>query len=151
MKKIFLAIITISSISIFSCKSEKEEVKTETVTTIDSTKIETTTAEKANNYQGTYKGTLPCYKDECKEVELEIKLLPNKGYIYSTKRLGIDKEMIMTTGTFNFEADGNTIVLPEIANVPNAFLIEDGKIIQLNKDKQKIESADSAKFVLTKQ
>ena len=66
------------------------------------------------------------------------------------KRLGVDKEAMMTTGTFKFEADGNTIVLPEIANVPNAFLVEEGKIVQLDKNKQKIESADSAKFVLTK-
>ena len=57
----------------------------------------------------------------------------------------------MTTGTFQFKEDGNTIVFPEIANVPNAFLVEEGKIIQLDKNQKKIESADSAKFVLTKE
>ena len=50
-----------------------------------------------------------------------------------------------------FKEDGNTIVFPEIANVPNAFLVEEGKIIQLDKNQKKIESADSAKFVLTKE
>ena len=45
---------------------------------------------------------------------------------------------IMTTGTFQFKEDGNTIVFPEIANVPNAFLVEEGKITQLNKNQKKM-------------
>jgi uncharacterized lipoprotein NlpE involved in copper resistance len=150
MKKIILATLTTVALTTFSCKSEKEDVKNEVETTIDSTKIEATTAEKLNQYEGTYNGTLPCFTNDCKEVEVEIKLLPNKGYVYSTKRLGVDKDKLMTTGTFHFEKDGNTIVLPEIANVPNAFFVENGKIIQLDKDQKRIETADSAKFELIK-
>ncbi|MFV0145015.1 copper resistance protein NlpE [Empedobacter falsenii] len=151
MKKIILATFTIAAFVVSSCKSETEPVKNESETVEDSLKVETKTAENSIQFDGTYKGVLPCFEKECKEVEMEIKLLPNKGYIYSTKRIGLDKTALMTTGTFQFKEDGNTIVFPEIANVPNAFLIEEGKIIQLDKNQKKIESADSAKFVLTKE
>ena len=149
MKNVILATFAVAALLITSCKSENEQVKNEVENKVDSA-TEVKTAEKSIKYEGSYKGILPCFEKDCKEVEMEIKLLPNSGYVYSTKRLGVDKEAMMTTGTFKFEADGNTIVLPEIANVPNAFLVEEGKIVQLDKNKQKIESADSAKFVLTK-
>lgn len=153
MKKIILATLTIAAFFVSSCKTEVEKVKDEENSKEYKVGIEigNVSAEKSIQYEGTYKGILPCYEKDCKEVEMEIKLLPNKGYVYSTKRLGLDKMAIMTTGTFQFKEDGNTIVFPEIANVPNAFLVEEGKIIQLDKNQKKIESADSAKFVLTKE
>lgn len=153
MKKIILATFTIAAFVVSSCKTEVEKVKDEENSKEYKVGIEigNVSAEKSIQYEGTYKGILPCYEKDCKEVEMEIKLLPNKGYVYSTKRLGLDKMAIMTTGTFQFKEDGNTIVFPEIANVPNAFLVEEGKITQLNKNQKKIESADSAKFVLTKE
>jgi len=153
MKKIILATFTIAAFVVSSCKTEVEKVKDEENSKEYKVGIEigNVSAEKSIQYEGTYKGILPCYEKDCKEVEMEIKLLPNKGYVYSTKRLGLDKMAIMTTGTFQFKEDGNTIVFPEIANVPNAFLVEEGKIIQLDKNQKKIESADSAKFVLTKE
>lgn len=151
MKKIILATFTIAAFVVSSCKSETEPVKNDVENVEDSVKVEAKTAEESIQYEGAYKGILPCYEKDCKEVEMEIKLLPNKGYVYSTKRLGLDKMAIMTTGTFQFKEDGNTIVFPEIANVPNAFLVEEGKIIQLDKNQKKIESADSAKFVLAKE
>jgi len=127
MKKIILATFTIAAFVVSSCKSETEPVKNEVENVEDSVKVEAKTAEESIQYEGAYKGILPCYEKDCKEVE------------------------IMTTGTFQFKEDGNTIVFPEIANVPNAFLVEEGKIIQLDKNQKKIESADSAKFVLTKE
>lgn len=153
MKKIILATFTIAAFVVSSCKTEVEKVKDEENSKEYKVGIEIghVSAEKSIQYEGTYKGILPCYEKDCKEVEMEIKLLPNKGYVYSTKRLGLDKMAIMTTGTFQFKEDGNTIVFPEIANVPNAFLVEEGKIIELDKNQKKIESADSAKFVLTKE
>ncbi|MFV0178962.1 copper resistance protein NlpE N-terminal domain-containing protein [Empedobacter falsenii] len=151
MKKIFLATFTIAAFVVSSCKNETESVNKEVENANDSLKMDTLSMEKSIQFDGIYKGTLPCFEKDCKEIEMEIKLLPNKGYVYSTKRLGLDKMAIMTTGTFQFKEDGNTIVFPEIANVPNAFLVEEGKITQLNKNQKKIESADSAKFVLTKE
>ncbi|MCA4808413.1 MULTISPECIES: copper resistance protein NlpE [Empedobacter] len=153
MKKIILATFTIAAFVVSSCKTKVEKVKDEENSKEYKVEIEigNVSAENSIQFEGTYKGILPCYEKDCKEIEMEIKLLPNKGYVYSTKRLGLDKMAIMTTGTFQFKEDGNTIVFPEIANVPNAFLVEEGKITQLNKNQKKIESADSAKFVLTKE
>lgn len=147
MKNYILALFTLTSLIIFSCKSEKEEVNTE----IETTDSITEPTEKLINYEGTYKGVFPCEKGDCKTIEMEVKLLPNHGYVYSTKRAGVDKMALKTTGVFEFEKDGTIIVLPEIADAPNGYLLEDGKITRLDKNKNKIITADSAKFILTKE
>jgi hypothetical protein len=148
MKNYFLALFTLTTLVIFSCKSEKEDVNTEVEIT-DTIASEPT--EKLINYEGVYKGVFPCEKGDCKNVEMEIKLLPNHGYVYSTKRTGVDKMALKTTGVFEFEKDGTIIVLPEIADAPNGYLLEDGKIVRLDRNKNKITTADSAKFVLNKE
>lgn len=147
MKNYILALFTLTSLIIFSCKSEKEDVNTETEIT-DTIAVPT---EKLINYEGTYKGVFPCEKGDCKDIEMEIKLLPNHGYIYSTKRVGVDKMVLKTSGVFEFEKDGTIIVLPEIADAPNGYLLEEGKIRRLDKDRNKIATADSAKFILNKE
>jgi len=150
MKKVILASFAIFSLSVISCENKKEQVKNEQEV-VDSTMIKLETGNEPINYEGKYKGTIPCFEKDCKDVEMEVELLPHQGYVYSTKRVGVDKEFLKTTGVFEYEKDGNTIVLPEIANVPNGFSIEKGKIVQLNKNRKKVETADSAKFVLLKQ
>ncbi|UWX65855.1 copper resistance protein NlpE [Empedobacter stercoris] len=151
MKKIFLATFTIAAFVVSSCKNETESVNKEVENANDSLKMDTLSMENSIQFDGIYKGTLPCFEKDCKEVEMEIKLLPNNGYVYATKRLGIDNYAVMTTGVFQLKEDGKTIVLPEIANVPNAFLVEEGKIRQLDKNQKKIETADSIQFVLIKE
>ena len=151
MKKVIFTLFAASALFLTSCKNEKDPVNSDRENMIDTIQTDVKTAENSINYDGTYKGILPCFEKDCKEVEMEIKLLPNNGYVYSTIRLGLDDHAIMTTGTFQFKEDGHTIVFGEIANVPNAFLVEEGKIIQLDRNQQKITSADSAKFVLIKE
>ena len=77
MKKIILATFAIAAFVVSSCKSEKEPVKNEVENVEDSTKVEAKTAENSIQFDGTYKGILPCYEKDCKDVEMEIKLLPN--------------------------------------------------------------------------
>lgn len=153
MKKIFVALTLGLTFTIMSCKNDAETVKTtETTDTIkiDSANVDTHNAQTSLDYEGTYEGVLPCLKSDCKEIELKLQLMPEGVFVYSTKRLGIDNEELMTTGTYHFEEDGNTIVLDQIANVPNAFFISEGKIYQLDKDQKKIEGPDAEKYILLK-
>ncbi|HEY4539395.1 MAG TPA: copper resistance protein NlpE N-terminal domain-containing protein [Faecalibacter sp.] len=153
MKKIFVALTLGLTFAMLSCKNDAESVKSTNTTDtikIDSTTVDTHTAQTSIDYEGTYEGVLPCIKSECKEIELKLQLMPDGVFVYSTKRLGIDQEELMTTGTFHFENDGNTIVLDQIANVPNAFFISEGKIYQLDKDQKKIEGPDAEKYILLK-
>jgi uncharacterized lipoprotein NlpE involved in copper resistance len=149
MRKSILFSLFLLTITIISCNKEKDVIdnEVEDITQIEAPK----TAENSLNYEGTYEGTLPCLKDDCKEVELSIKLLPDHHYIYSVKRINIDNEPLLTTGIFEFEKDGNTIVLPSIANVPNSFLIKENKIYQLDKNQERIKGENAEKFVLNKQ
>jgi len=153
MKKIFVALTLGLTFAMLSCKNDAESVKSTNTTDtikIDSTTVDTHTAQTSIDYEGTYEGVLPCIKSDCKEIELKLQLMPDGVFVYSTKRLGIDQEELMTTGTFHFENDGNTIVLDQIANVPNAFFISEGKIYQLDKDQKKIEGPDAEKYILLK-
>lgn len=153
MKKIFVALTLGLTFAMLSCKNDAESVKSTNTTDtikIDSTTVDTHTAQTSIDYEGTYEGVLPCIKSDCKEIELKLQLMPDGVFVYSTKRLGIDQEELMTTGTFHFENDGNTIVLDQIANVPNAFFISEGKIYQLDKNQKKIEGPDAEKYILLK-
>lgn len=136
-----------------SCKNETETV--DTINTNDTIQLEdsistASNAENSIDYIGSYEGILPCIDTNCKEIELSLKLMPDNIFVYSTKRIDIDKEALMTTGTYHFEQDGNTIVLDQISNVPNAFFIAEGKIYQLDKEQNKIEGANAEKFILKK-
>ena len=148
MRKSILLSLFLLTITIISCNKEKDVLDKEVK---DITRIEAPEkAENNLNYEGTYEGILPCIERDCKEIELSIQLLPDHHYIYSTKKIGIDNEPLLTAGVFEFEKDGNTIVLPSIANVPNSFLIEDNQIYQLDKNQQKIKGPNASRFILKK-
>ena len=153
MKKIIVALTLGITLITISCGKEAETVST---TITDTITADTLTVDSEHNaqtsldYQGTYQGVLPCVKSDCKEIELSVQLLPDDVFIYSTKRVGIDSEELMTTGNYHFEKDGNTIVLDQIANVPNSFFIAEGKIYQLDENQKKIGGPDAEKFILMK-
>ena len=148
MRKSILLSLFLLTITILSCNKEKDVLDKEVE---DITRIEAPeTSENNLNYEGTYEGILPCIESDCKEIELSIQLLPDNHYIYSTKKIGIDDEPLLTAGIFEFEEDGNTIILPAIANVPNSFLIKENKIYQLDKNQKIINGPNANRFVLSK-
>lgn len=148
MRKSILLSLFFLSLTFISCNKEKDvlDKEVEGITQIETPK----TIENSLNYEGTYEGILPCIESDCKEIELSIQLLPDHHYIYSTKKIGIDDEPLLTAGVFEFEEDGNTIVFPSIANVPNSFLIEKKQIYQLDKNQQKIKGPNASRFILKK-
>ncbi|MBS7332049.1 MAG: copper resistance protein NlpE N-terminal domain-containing protein [Weeksellaceae bacterium] len=152
MKKISISFLLTGAFIFIACGNDKESVQS---TTINDSIIVDTIADHHNaknslDYEGTYEGILPCINSDCKEIELTLKLMPDNMFVYSTKRVGIDNEELMTTGTYHFEEDGNTIVLEQIANVPNSFFVSEGKIYQLDKNQKKIEGNDAEKYILLK-
>lgn len=149
MNKVIVAVIAFASLFIISCNTETKKVEDEELTITPSPEETGLTAEKANNYFGTYVSTLPCPDEDC-QVELSLELLPDYNFVYSTQRIGIDKEAMFTAGTYHFEKDGNTLVLNEIANVPNAFLVGDNEIYQLDEKQQRIGGPNAEQYILKK-
>lgn len=147
MKKLlFLSLISLPFI-FTSCNKEKKTLENEVN---DIEVIETPKVLDITQYEGTYQGILPCIKNDCDEIELTVQLLPNNNFIYSTKRVGIDDEPLMTTGIFEVNEEKNIITLEQIADVPNSFYLADGKIYQLDKNEEKITGPNADKFVLLK-
>ena len=152
-KTLYTFLIVTGTLALVNCKDEANKVNATDMNdsiTITDTINEAKNAKNSIDYFGTYEGVLPCFKSDCKEIELSIQLIENDVFIYSTKRLGIDQEPLMTTGNYHFEDNGNIIVLDQIANVPNAYYISEGKLYQLDKDKKKIEGENAKKYILLK-
>lgn len=148
MNKVLVTLLGVGCFLISSCKTETTKISDEN-TVEEVSAVPAVTAEEANDYIGVYSTTLPCPTDDCR-VELSLELLPNKSFIYSTQRVGIDKEPLSTVGNFHFEKDGNTILLNEISNVPNAFLISEGKLFQLDEKQQRITGPNAEEYTLNK-
>ncbi|RLZ12621.1 copper resistance protein NlpE [Faecalibacter macacae] len=153
MKKISITFLIAGSFIFTSCGNDKDSVqstKTNDSIVVTDTIVDSHNAKNSLDYEGIYEGILPCINSDCKEIELSLKLMPDNMFVYGTKRVGVDKEELMTTGTYHFEEDGNTIVLEQIANVPNSFFVSEGKIYQLDKNQKKIEGDDAEKYILLK-
>lgn len=153
MKKALYTFFFVAGIfAVVNCKNEGKVNGTsedDSISTSD-TITHSPNAKNSIDFYGTYEGILPCFNGDCKEIELSIQLMDNDVFIYSTKRVGVDKEPLMTTGNYHFEANGNIIVLDQIANVPNAFYVSEGKIYQLDKEHKKIEGENAEKYILLK-
>ena len=158
--RIFNLAITALIICFSSCtdNGKKSEVtNNDTVSTMkmatDSNVItaaidSTHTAENSLDWKGTYKGIVPCA--DCDGIQTEIMLHSDKTYMISTKYLA-SKSMkeTMSDGKFKW-VNGSTIQLEGLKEGPSIYAVEENKIVQLDKDGKKIEGANAAKYILTK-
>ena len=107
------------------------------------------TAQNSLDWQGIYKGVLPCA--DCEGIETEIMLHADSSYMISTKYLGKkDKAAIKGDGKFIW-VDGFHIQLQGIKNAPSTYFVSENRITQMDMAGKKIEGASAEKYVLNKQ
>ena len=158
--RILKMFIFLSVVALCSCKGEgkkEEAVSTDTVSTMkmitDSNVITAAidTVHTANNsldWDGTYKGTLPC--SDCEGIETELQLNKDMTYAKTTRYLGKKVSIPSTAHVTFIWKDGSHVFLQGLTNEPSTYFVAENKIFQLDMQGKKVEGSLADKYTLTK-
>ena len=148
MKRQILA-LTLLTLTFASCK---KEVKTETATPVAAVDSTTTvpdmhTSENALDWDGTYKGVIPCA--DCPGIETELTLREDKTYSLSVLYQDREKKPTVTQGSFTFDPTGSIITLDKAGN-HSQYKVKEGCLAMLDADGKEIEGGLKTNYVLNK-
>jgi copper homeostasis protein (lipoprotein) len=101
------------------------------------------------DWNGTYKGTMPCA--DCEGIETVITLTKELKYIIRSNYLGKKGNILIEKGGFTWNNAGNTISLSGIKDKPNQYFIGENRIQQLDMLGNKIAINATNNYFLTKQ
>ena len=107
-------------------------------------------ASNSLSWNGMYKGVVPCA--DCEGIETLLVLNTDNTYLLRTNYLGKpDAQAVEKTGSFTWNAEGNTVILGGLENAPNQYFVGENKLIQLDMAGQRITGQLADKYILTKQ
>lgn len=139
MKKNILLFLSISVISCqnhsVSDKKANEEI--------------THNARNPIDYVGTYKGILPCA--DCDGMDTEIAINENSTFSIKTKYEGKGDKVFMQKGNFVTNKQGNVIILTNVRNGSNKYLVGENTLTQLDIYGKKSTGSFADDYVLSKQ
>lgn len=139
-------ILAILTISFTSCK---KEVKAQDVIPANDSVTVLSDDHNAMNsidFQGTYKGSLPCA--DCEAIETTIALKADT-YTKETIYKGKSKEVFKETGKYSWNKEGNTITL-SASEIPNQYFVGENILIHLDAKGRRIEGDLASKYQLEK-
>ena len=130
--------------------------KTETATVVDTTPnldsartIVITKKPRLADYQGTYKGTLPCA--DCSGIRMEIALRNDSTYQLKTTYLGKgDEKPLLKEGTYSWNKSDSLITLIGVTGQPNTYQVGYNTISQLDMDGTKVLGPSAKRYILRK-
>lgn len=106
-------------------------------------------AQASLDWNGSYKGILPCAS--CEGIETKLTLNADKTYELSQTYLGKgDAKAIITKGKFSFDKTGNIAVLDEAAE-KSQYFVSENHIIALDQDGNIIQGNLAKNYELQKQ
>ncbi len=145
MKK--LIYVTLILFAFTACKNKEKDngeeiVETEQVPDMHTSQI-------SLDWQGVYKGVLPCA--DCEGIDIEITLRDDNTYIIKRLYLGKENNYFEETGTFEWTEDGGSIVLTEkVKGSPTLFKVGENYLLHLNQEGAIIEGELADKYILKK-
>ncbi len=158
MKKSLLAIALMSTLLV-ACN--KHENKTE-ITSDASTPVQTAqtnnneavdtahTAENSLDWDGKYKGTLPCA--DCEGIKTELELKDDKTYELTETYLGKgDANPFETHGKFTFDKDNTSVITLDDKAQNRKFFIGENTATALDMEGKKVEGSLAEHYVLKKE
>lgn len=101
------------------------------------------------DWDGIYKGVLPCA--DCEGIETALTLKKDLTYIITTSYLGKEANSTNDQGKFRWDVAGNTIKLAGVSNGPNQYFVGENHLRQLDLTGQKITGTLADKYILAKQ
>ena len=101
------------------------------------------------DWNGTYKGSLPCA--DCEGIATEIRLGKDLTYILRTSYIGKTTKSIEVKGKFKWDEAGNTISLAGITNRPGKYFVGENYLAQMDMSGKRITGGLADKYILAKQ
>ena len=145
MKKTLL-ILGMIALSFTACKKGAE--KQNDTTAADSTIVQADVhnAKNSLDYQGNYRGNLPCA--DCESIETTISLTAD-NYTKQTVYKGKSDKVFKETGKFTWNEAGNTITLSGL-EAPNQYFVGEGVLFQLDADGNRVEGDLASNYQLSR-
>jgi uncharacterized lipoprotein NlpE involved in copper resistance len=143
---------------LFSCKQQEQQVsQNDSVTELNaidgvsSSKIipKGDTSQNALDWNGVYKGVLPCAN--CKGIETELSLLLNGTFVLKTKYLGKGSgEINEIKGAFSWDESGSIVVLSGLDYSPNQYKVGENQLFQLDRQGEVVKGDLASLYILKK-
>ncbi len=136
MKKINLALILTAAIGLVACNNESKPA------------TDSHTSEQVLDWNGTYKGTLPCA--DCSGIETTVTLNNDKTYEKTENYLDKDNANFQEKGTFTFTDNATKIILTDSSQAKTQYAIGENHLILLGSDGQVSTSPMADQYRLDK-
>ncbi len=146
MKKVILYISITLFLFSFSCNSQNKNLKKQQAL---AQKYANTTRNKID-WEGTYRGMLPCA--DCEGIQIELSIFKKGNYELIKRYDGKSTDIIAEKGNFRWLPNGNAITLYSGNNSSEYthFLVEENQLIKLDKEANRINSEFSELYILKK-
>ena len=155
MQKSIIA-ISLASIFLVACnKAEKPKTEEHTPPATTEATSETVidsehTAENSLDWDGTYKGVLPCA--DCEGIETKLKLNQDKTYELKETYLGKgDGKAFESQGSFQFDSKNSSIIKLDKAGDSRKYFVAEGYLNALDMDGNEITGDLADHYKLTKE
>ena len=142
MKNLIFPLIIIFCVSTLHCCKSSSRGK------ISSGTDTTHTSRTSVDWDGTYRGVLPCA--DCEGLERSVILGKNLSYTVRTKYLGKSDSIYEISGKFSWNERGNTIMLDGSPEQVSSYFVGENTLTQLDKNGNKITGELAEKYILRK-
>ena len=147
-----IILMLVCSFLIYSCKKEVKqlEIKEDTIVEVAvDTMANSDNSQNSLDWEGTYKGIIPCA--DCEGIKTEITIKYDLTYVIKTIYLGkADGKTFEKTGRFVWDKTGSNITLEELNGKPSQYKVGENQLIQLDLEGKIITGALAEKYVLKK-
>ena len=145
-------IVVIAIMLIYSCnRKPKNQNPPLAPTEVSPAEVVTTEIPKANNslhYLGIYKGKLPCA--DCSRIETSLELSEDFTYTLLRKYVGKSDKAIELKGTFSWNKDETAIILDNLKDEPNHYLVGENMLTLLDMNGNPIQGKLASNYILRK-
>ncbi|MGV3640103.1 MAG: copper resistance protein NlpE [Adhaeribacter sp.] len=150
MKKMFF-LTFLASLFLGGCKEKitksREHVMAPAATPQENVDLHAT--RNSVDWDGRYKGLLPCA--DCEGIEMEIELKKDNTYVAKSRYRGRpNPNEFSYTGKFTWDASGSGIRLEGLEDGPTYFQVGEGHMTQLDSQGKKISGQHADKYILRK-
>ncbi len=152
MNKILIVVGLFASLAFTtSCSNSRKQVETqEEITKEENYLYKSDNSATSLDWNGTYKGTVPCAS--CEGIETTLTLNIDRTYKLSTHYFGRNDALEEDDmGTFSWDKTGSIITLNNVSNGPTQYKVGENRLWQLDKSGNMITGDLADHYILTKQ